>query len=104
MALERVTSSIIHLRPPEKLVIEVRATGRYDSIVWELNEDPNFPVSDTDNFAHFSEIFVVNQVTFDNFGRYEVKLPIGAVGQQEPSQLRFDVIVAGKQNICVRQF
>ena len=100
LTLEAVSPSTIILSPPEKLVLEVRATGQYSFIVWTRNGNPasssGFPISNTDNFAHFSEIYVKNVTTMDDLGRYDVQLPPGASGISAADEIEFTVIAPGK--------
>ena len=75
---ERVSpSSIIILRPPDKLVLEVRATGRYDLIDWRRNGaaffSSNFLVALQD-LPNFFEIFVREPTTRDDLGVFAVTL------------------------------
>ena len=81
-------------------MLEVRATGQYNFIVWNRNGDQastsGFPVSNTDNFAHFSEIYVNDMTTMDDLGRYEVQLPSGASGISAADNIEFIVITSGK--------
>ena len=73
-------SSIIILRPPDKLVLEVRATGRYTLIEWRRNgvrfslyPGSSFPVT-FQEFPNFFEIFVRAPTTRDDLGVYSVTL------------------------------
>ena len=79
-------------------MLEVRATGQYNFIVWVRNGDAagtsGFPVSNTDNFAHFSEIYVKNVTTMDDLGLYDVQLP-GAPGVSAADTIEFNVIAPG---------
>ena len=81
-------------------MLEVRATGQYNFIVWIRNGNQvgssGFPVSNTDNFAHFSEIYVKNITTMDELGRYEVFLPAGASGISAADTIEFTVLAPGK--------
>lgn len=99
MTIEAVSSSLVIIRPPEKLVLEVRATGRYSSTEWGRNGitagQPLFPVS-AQSFAHFGEVYVAETTTMGDLGVYEVVLdPAPDSGQRVPSRLRFDVISPG---------
>ena len=99
LTLEAVSPSTIILSPPEKLVLEVRATGQYNFIVWTRNGDQvstsGFPVSNTDNFAHFSEIYVNDMTTMDDLGVYDVQLPGGASSISAADTVEFIVIAPG---------
>ena len=80
-------------------MLEVRATGRYNFIVWTRNGDPagtsGFLVSNTENFVHFSEIYVNDMTTMDDLGVYEVQLPPGASGISAADAIDFIVIAPG---------
>ena len=54
--LERVSSEVIFLRPPEKLVIEVKSSGRFARIDWQRNGVPI--VRTQEEFSNHYEIFV----------------------------------------------
>ena len=99
LTLEAVSPSTIILSPPEKLVLEVRATGQYNFIAWTRNGNfagsSVFPVTNTDNFAHFSEIYVNDMTTMDDLGLYDVQLP-GAPGISAADTIEFMVIAPGK--------
>ena len=81
-------------------MLEVKATGQYYFIAWTRNGNiagsSGFPVSNTDNFAHFSEIYVNDVTTMDELGRYEVDLPPGASGISAADTIRFTVVAPGK--------
>ena len=80
-------------------MLEVRVTGQYNFIIWSRNGDTagssGFPVSNTDNFAHFSEIYVNEVTTIDDLGRYRVQLPGGAQGISAADEIEF-IIRPGK--------
>ena len=93
--LERISPEIIFLRPPEKLVIQVKAKGRYSSIQWQKNAirlaatQPQFP--------NYNEILVYDTTTQDDLGLYEVSLrPASVLSQQNiPQDLDFSVVTPG---------
>ena len=80
-------------------MLEVRATGQYNFIVWTRNGNvagaSGFPISNADNFAHFSEIYVNDMTTMDDLGRYEVQLPGGAQGIPVADTIDFIVTAPG---------
>ena len=85
---------MIFLRPPEKLVIELKATGRYLRIQWQKNGlSANIPQGPNE-FPNHYEIYVVGETTEDDFGLYEVSLfPFDITGQRAvPGELDFVVI------------
>ena len=96
--LERVSPQIIVLNPPEKLVIETRASGGYQQYDWIRNGNPfgssGFLVTPQE-FPNFVEIFVHEPTTIDDLGVYEVDLTISA-GQTQIQDLQFFVTRYGK--------
>ena len=98
--LERVSPQVIVLNPPEKLVIETRASGGYQWIDWTRNGfpfgDPGFPVT-LQEFPNFIEIFVREPTTMDDLGVYEADLVI-APGQIQIPDLQFFVTEYGKDH------
>ena len=77
--LERVSPRVIVLDPPEKLVLETRASGGYREFEWIRNGNPfmvasgRFPVS-VEDFSNFFEIFVRDNATVNDLGVYDVEL------------------------------
>ena len=111
LTISRVSPEAIILRPPEKLVIEVEATGQYEFISWFRNgvlfdsttgsfvvRVPNmFPTSS--ELANYFEIFVREPTTESDFGVYEVQLdPLDPNNQitMNSGQVEFAVIQAGE--------
>ena len=80
-------------------MLEIRATGQYNFIVWLRNGilagSSVFPITNTDNFAHFSEIYVKDMTTMEDLGFYEVQLPAGASGISAADTINFIVIAPG---------
>ena len=76
ITIARVSPAVIILRPPEKLVIEVRTTGEYQVHFWIRNEnlfsESGFPVMFPQEFPNFFEIFVRDNTTDDDLGTYRV--------------------------------
>ena len=87
--LERVSPRVIVLDPPEKLVIETRASGGYRQFDWTKNGHPitlaqGQPFTVTiQEFPNFFEIFVREPTTTNDLGVYEVEL-ITNTGPQVP--------------------
>ena len=87
--LERISSQVIVLDPPEKLVIETRASGGYRQFDWTRNGEafttmPGQPFTVTlQEFPNFFEIFVREPTTVNDLGVYEVDL-IPNSGPQSP--------------------
>ena len=94
--LERVSPEVIFLRPPEKLVIEVKAIGRFRNVRWFKN---GLSVTLTEaNSANHLEIYVRDPTTSDDLTLYEVNLRAADVlGQRNvPGELDFSVTPPGK--------
>ena len=91
--LERVSPRVIVLSPPEKLVIETRASGGYQMFDWTKNENEftltqGRPFTVTlQEFPNFFEIFVRDPTTADDLGVYEVDL----VGGTQVPEVQFAV-------------
>ena len=96
--LERISPQVIVLNPPEKLVIETRASGGYQHYDWTRNSIPagtgSFPAT-IEEFPNFFEIFVREPTTMDDLGVYEADLQI-APGQSQIPDLKFVVTRYGK--------
>ena len=87
--LERISPQVIVLDPPEKLVIETRASGGYRQFDWTRNDNPftlaqgqPFTIS-IQEFTNFFEIFVREPTTTSDLGVYEVDLVLNG-GSQTP--------------------
>ena len=63
-----ISPEVIFLRPPERLVIEVKVRGRYSRVVWHRN-GTDVPQS---SLSNFNEIYAVEQTTTSDFGYYQV--------------------------------
>ena len=103
--LERVSPRVIVLDPPEKLVIETRASGGYGQFDWTRNGNPftamatpggsSFIVT-LQEFSNFFEIFVREPTTANDLGVYEVDLTTNT-GSQVP-EIEFAVISYSKSS------
>ena len=77
--LERISPRVIVLDPPEKLVLETRASGGYVQFDWlrngnEFTTVQGEPFSVTQQeFPNFFEIFVREPTTANDLGVYEVE-------------------------------
>ena len=84
--IERVSPEVIILRPPEKLIIEVRTSGEYEVHFWRRNENlfstAGFQVILPDEFPNFFEIFVRDNTTEDDLGIYRVQLTLTPANSQ----------------------
>ena len=102
--IEKLSPAVIILTPPEKLVLEVRAAGRYRFIDWRRNGESflsggTFQPEIPEDFPNFFEIYVREPTTTDDLGIYEVDLA-EFQGQQAPlEEVEFIVISSGKGTI-----
>ena len=98
--LETISPQVIVLNPPEKLVIETRASGGYQYYDWSRNGDPvntgSFSATVAE-FPNFFEIFVREPTTTDDLGVYDVDLQI-APGQTQVPDLEFVVTRYSKEH------
>ena len=94
--LERISPQVIVLDPPEKLVIETRASGGYRQFDWTRNGNPfeinsgSFPVT-LQEFPNFFEIFVREPTTADDLGVYEVDLQLNTGSGSQAPEVQFAV-------------
>ena len=93
--LEKVSPEVIFLRPPEKLVVEIKATGRYWNIRWHKN---GLPLTiQPQQFPNYNEILVYGTTTQDDLGLYEVVLHANPITQRNvPQELDFLVVPSGE--------
>ena len=92
VSLERVSPKFIYLHPPKKLVIEIKATGRYSHILWQKNG-----ALLTQKFPNFNEILIYEIKTSHDLGLYEVNLqPMNILQRVQPGDLDFLVFLPGK--------
>ena len=102
--LERVSPPVIVLDPPEKLVIETRASGGYTRFDWFRNGSLYslsglFHVVIPREFPNFFEIFAREPTTTDDLGVYVADLQIGnAPGQIQAPRVQFVVTRYGKDH------
>ena len=87
--LERLSPRVIVLDPPEKLVIETRASGGYRQFDWTRNGNEFTTIQGQpflvtlQEFPNFFEIFVREPTTANDLGVYEVDLQL-STGPQVP--------------------
>ena len=104
LTLERVSPAAVVLDPPEKLVLEVEASGAYSTIRWYRNgvessataEGAGFQVQQPEEFPNFYEIFVRDPTTTDDPGIYTVELIPGGIFQSAPDDIEFTVTPYGE--------
>ena len=72
--IERVSPEVIILRPPEKLVIEVRVSGDYEVLLWNKNSAGQaIPgLMEPLELPNFYESFVRDNTTDEDVGIYAV--------------------------------
>ena len=91
--LERISPQVIVLDPPEKLVLETRASGGYSQFEWQRNGNPfmvgsgRFPIS-LEEFPNFFEIYVRDNTTVNDLAEYNVDL---LQGEPQVSEVEFTV-------------
>ena len=70
--IERVSSEVIILRPPEKLIIEVRVSGEYEVIFWRKGTTSTFIPGQMrpQEFSNYFETFVRGNTTAGDEGVY----------------------------------
>ena len=90
--LERVSPPVIVLDPPEKLVIETRASGGYQRFDWLRNgslfsSSPSAPfhVVVPREFPNFFEIFAREPTTTNDLGVYQADLQPSSGQTQAPA-------------------
>ena len=90
LSLERISPEVVYLHPPEKLVIEVKAKGRFREVRWHFN-GALISYSQS-SFSNYNEIYFIEESSEANFGLYEISLRLTSLFQiLRPSEL--DVIV-----------
>ena len=112
--LERISPRVIVLDPPEKLVLETRASGGYRHFDYERNGNAFRTVENTQSsspfiitlqeFSNFFEIFVRDNTTVNDLGVYEVDLQLGTGQTGQVPEVQFTVIPYSKYvyvTVCV---
>ena len=98
ISIERLSPSIVVLRFPQELVLEVATTGSFDHIEWRRNGDlsghggffPHFS-----QFPHFREMYVKEPTITANLGVYEASLQHSLSGQTGVESVEFTVVTLG---------
>ena len=78
----RKSPAVIFLKPPEKLVLEVEATGGYDSIEWSKDNETICPVNrpeDSHQLVFFNQILYHSVTSHSDYGQYKAEYK-GVVG------------------------
>ena len=71
----RISPPVIFLVPPEKLVLEVSASGGYSSITWSKDGSAlgtTAAPASISEFTNFFEIFVREPMTTSDYGTYDI--------------------------------
>ena len=91
--LERISPEVVYLCPPEKLVIEVKAKGRFREVEWSINGTLITNIqSHAASFSNCKEILFIEETSEENFGIYEISLrPFSPFQRAAPNDL--DIIV-----------
>ena len=85
----------VFLSPPNKLVLEIEASGRYLYIAW-FKDSTQIP--DYSSFHHFKEIYLVENTTVDLVGNYSAMLLVPGDPDIVP-RVTFDVILPGTNGL-----
>ena len=97
--MDRISPFVTILHHPDKLVLQIRSTGAYQSINWFRNGQmllgATGPLPDT--FVHFGDIYVVDDTTVDDLGVYEVYLTGKSSLQRTSNVTYFVAVEQGKQ-------
>ena len=95
LIMERVSPEVIFLRPPEKLVIEVKASGRYEKLDWSINGTLQMNIMPSD-YPNYNEILVRGVTDATAVGLYEVSFDVfTGLQSTQPGELDFIVIIPG---------
>ena len=75
--VQALSPSSIVLQPPRRLVLQVEASGHYDTLQWVRNGNPagmnDFRPSAA-AFSHFSEVYTNAPTTHADFGVHTINL------------------------------
>ena len=107
--IERVSPEIIILRPPEKLVIEVRVSGEYEVLFWRKGTISDFIPGQMrpQEFPNYFETFVRDNTTAEDEGFYIVLAQFKSGTTQSHTitptgGVDFGVIAPG--NFCIHNY
>ena len=94
LSMERISPEVVYLRPPEKLVIEVKAKGRYRQLRWSFNVA--LISYSQSSFSNYNEIYFIEETSEANFGLYEISVRLASPFQLVvPPDLEVIVISPG---------
>ena len=96
--MERISSFVTILHLPDKLVLQIRASGPYQHVQWSRNGQIILggvdPLPET--FSHFGDIYVINNTTMNDLGIYEAQLIL--LNGQPADVISFVAVKQGKLN------
>ena len=100
LSVMAVSPSIIILRPPEKLVLEITPSGRYFFTSWDRNGrafgSTGFRSTSSRGIVDFGDVYYSDSTTEDDLAEYEVFLnPAPSSGQVVSNRITFTVIAPG---------
>ncbi len=99
--IERISPEVIFLRPPEKLVIELRVSGEYEVLFWSKDIFDGMSIINVmpQDFPNFAEIIVRDNTTADDLGVYIIQPQLKRGSSQTytiiPSVVEFAVTAPG---------
>ncbi len=88
---ERVSPFVTVLQIPDKLVLELRTSGRFNFIVWARN---GVLIPTSQQFTHFTEIYAQSNTNNTDLGLYDVELLVPE-GLTRPTRVQFAVVERG---------
>ena len=97
--IKAVSPSTMIFYPPDPLVIEIEATGRYSDVTWlKDNYAPGGIYGFPNSFSHFKNIYYVPRSYRANQGRYVAVLSYYKVPPRlsDLPKVEFSVIAHGK--------
>ena len=100
LSVVAVSPSIIILRPPEKLVLEITPSGRYFFTSWSRNGisfgASGFQSTSSRGIVDFGDVYFSGSTTEEDLAEYEVVLnPSPSSFQPIPDRITFTVIAPG---------
>ena len=95
--MERISPEVLYLRPPEKLVIEVKVKGRFREILWSFNGGRISYTQSNESFSNYNEIYFIEETSNTNLGLYEISVRASSIATQliVPSELTIAVVSPG---------
>ncbi len=109
ICIERISPEVIILRPPEKLIIEVRVSGEYEVLFWFKGTSSFIPgLMRPQEFPNYHEAFIRDNTTAEDEGLYIVQPQLKSGTSQThtitPTEgVNFGVIAPGAIDIVINQ-